>query len=274
MTLSDHLDMVGVQLKATWIQSRKANGDTVQQKVTTTINGWKAGKFMPLVLRPWSINSYVLSKVWSKCGSVDLRADDISAITSSVKSWLYADLYEKPSGAVMCRPSTHGGLGVASVKYKALALLIRTFLETAAIPSFRHSLLHTVMFRYHVLGDTIVPDPGFLPYYPVEFFQTIKKVHLHSPLNILSMSSGQWVRLLTEERLTMQQGSNEYVPCRAEALSPKSDWELCWRIGRLTGLSSDLTSFNFKLQHGLLVTKQRQNHFNPRSSSTCSLCDT
>ena len=39
------------------------------------------------------------------------------------------------------------------------------------------------------------------------------------------------------------------------------------------GLSSDLTSFNFKLQHGLLVTKQRQHHFNPRSIPTCSHCD-
>ena len=56
------------------------------------------------MLRPLSVNSNVMSKVWFRCGSVDLRVGDISAINSSVKSWIYADLYEKPSEAVMCRP--------------------------------------------------------------------------------------------------------------------------------------------------------------------------
>ena len=69
--LSDHLDMVGVQLHATWTQTRKSNGDIVQQRVSSTVNPWRAGKFMPLTMRPWSINCYVLSKVWFKCGSVD-----------------------------------------------------------------------------------------------------------------------------------------------------------------------------------------------------------
>ena len=182
MRLSDHLDMVGVELWATWSQSRKANGDIVQKRVSTTINAWKAGKFMPLVLRPWSINCYALSKVWFKCGSVNLRAVDISALNSSLKSWLYADLLEKPSEAVMCRPSTHGGLGVVGIRFKSLALLIRTFLETVAIPTFRHSLLHSALYRYHILDDYSIPNPGFPSYYPLEFFQTIKKVHYNSPL--------------------------------------------------------------------------------------------
>ena len=86
MILSEHLDMVGVQLRATWTQTRKANCDIIQQRVTTIINSWKSGKFMPLVLRPWSINSYVMSKVWFRCGSVDLRVSDITSINSSVKS--------------------------------------------------------------------------------------------------------------------------------------------------------------------------------------------
>ena len=74
-----------------------------------------------------------MSKVWFRCGSVDLREGAISAMSKSVKSWLYADLYEKPSEAVMCRPSHSGGLGVNSVRYKAKAILIRTFLETTII---------------------------------------------------------------------------------------------------------------------------------------------
>ena len=72
---------------------------------------------MALTMRPWSVNSYVLllSKVWFRCGTVDLRVCDIAAITSSVKSWLYADLLEKPAETVMGRPHSHGGLGVFSV---------------------------------------------------------------------------------------------------------------------------------------------------------------
>jgi hypothetical protein len=128
--LSEHLDMLGVQLRATWTQSRKANGDIIQERVSNTINPWRAGKFMALTMRPWSINRYVLPKVWFRCGSVDLREGDISAISKSVKSWLYADLYEKPSESVMCCPPTYG---VNSLRYKAQAqaLLIKTFLETA-----------------------------------------------------------------------------------------------------------------------------------------------
>ena len=158
---------------------------------------------MPLTMRPWSINSYVLSKVWFKCGTVDLRVSDITAINSSVKSWLYADLLEKPSEAIMCRPASCGGLGVTSVKFKALAILIKTFLETAAIPKFRHSL-HSNLFKQHFLEDSSIPDTGYLPYYPPSFFNTIKYVHNETPLNILSMSTSQWVRILTEDGLTME----------------------------------------------------------------------
>ena len=104
----------------------------------------------------------------------------------------------------MCWRTSHGGLQVTSVKYKAQAILIKTFLETAATPKFRHSLLHSILFRFHVLGDTTLPDPGYLPYYPPSFFQTIRHVHLETPLNILSMTTGQWVRILTEDGLTIE----------------------------------------------------------------------
>ena len=274
MILSDHLDMVGVQLHATWTQTRKSNCDMIQKRVSNIINAWRAGKFMPLIIRPWSVNCYVLSKVWFKCGSVDLRVSDLTAINKSVKSWLYADLWEKPSEAVMCRPPTHGGLGVASVQFKARAILIRTFLETAAIPKFRHSLLHSLLFRFHILEDQSIPDPGFPPYYPPDFFATIKKVHTETPLNILTMSTKQWVRHLTEDGLTMEMvsGQPQYIPCRAEMSSPLNNWSISWRLSRLRGLGSDLCSFNFKLLHSLLVTRSRLHHLNQAASANCILC--
>ena len=38
MILSDHLDMLGVELHSTWSQSRKANGDIVKKNISNTIN--------------------------------------------------------------------------------------------------------------------------------------------------------------------------------------------------------------------------------------------
>ena len=231
---------------------------------------------MPLSMRPSSVNSFVLSKVWFRCSSVDLRVADISAINSSVKSWLYGDMFEKPSEIIMCRPTSYGGLGVQSVKFRAQAALIRTFMETAANPQFRHSLLHWHLFQYHVLDDTTLPNPGFLPYYPDSFFQKIKQVHLHTPLNVKTMSTSQWTRVLTEEGVTMEQVPNQdtmqYVPSRSEMLSPNNDWLLSWRLCRLKCLNSEMISFNFKLLHNLLPVRHRLHQLTPATSSLCTLC--
>ena len=91
LLLSDSLQMVGVELKATWQQTRKANGDIVQSRVSNTINAWRSGKFVELTARPWSLNSYALTKVWYRSHTVDLRVTDITSITSKVKSWLHQD---------------------------------------------------------------------------------------------------------------------------------------------------------------------------------------
>ena len=85
IALSDHLDMVGVQLQATHVQTRKANGELIQDRVKTTINPWKGGKFMPLTQRGHSVNNYCLSKIWFKSASIDLRVTDITKITSQIK---------------------------------------------------------------------------------------------------------------------------------------------------------------------------------------------
>ena len=62
ITVSDHLDFVGVILKGSFAQTRRVNGDSVGEKVKKTINPWRAGKFMPLTMRPHSLNTYALSK--------------------------------------------------------------------------------------------------------------------------------------------------------------------------------------------------------------------
>ena len=59
MTISDHLDMVSVTLMASWAKTRKVNGDDLQLCIQNSIRPWKAGKFLPIAQRGWSINCYV-----------------------------------------------------------------------------------------------------------------------------------------------------------------------------------------------------------------------
>ena len=164
--ISDHLDMVGVELKATNTQTRMANGDELVLRVKNKVGPWQGGRFMPLSQRPWSLNNYALSKTYYRCNSVDLRVKDISAITSKVKAWLYMDQFEKPEDIVLYRPPSHGGLGLDHVKYKAQSRLITSFLETSSNPKYIHSMYHEALLKYHVMEDRSFPDPGFPPYYP------------------------------------------------------------------------------------------------------------
>ena len=66
--------------------TRKLNKVDLQSRVQNCIGSWRSGKFMPLVFRSFSTNTYCLSKVWFRTGSIDLRVGDIKAITSKVKS--------------------------------------------------------------------------------------------------------------------------------------------------------------------------------------------
>ena len=139
IVLSDHLDMVGVQLMASYQKTRKSNCDDLQIKVQHIVGSWRGGKFMPLTNRPHSLNMFCLSNVWFKCSSINIRVCDHKKITSNIKSWLFADQLEKPEEHVLARSRKEGGLGLVNVECKALSLLIRSFLETALIPKFKNN---------------------------------------------------------------------------------------------------------------------------------------
>jgi hypothetical protein len=270
--------MVGVELKATWTQTRKANGDIVQSRVSTTINAWKSGKFMDLSSRPWSLNTFALTKVWFKCHTVDLRITDISSITSKIKSWLYQDQLEKPEEMILFRPIKMGGLGLHNVRIKALASLIRTFLETSVNPSFLHNMYRTILFRVYVLqDDSISSPPPMPPYYSVSFFNSFRWVRDNTTLNVATMTTAQWYRVLLELEVTMvdtETNSMEYRKSRSELSSPSTDWELTWGRARLKGLGSEATSFLWKLLHHIFPTEERVARILPNSSEYCRQCPT
>ena len=274
MTISDHLEMIGVELRATWSQTRKANGDIVQKRVSDTVRKWKSGKFMNLTLRALSMNIYCFSKIWFRSHSVDLRELDFTKITSTAKSWLYADMLLKPEELVLYRHTSSGGLALLHVKMKALSGLIRTFLETACMPQFRQSLYHQLLFRYHVLNDRSIENPSMPPYYNEEFFAIIRHVHNQSPLNVAHMTEKQWYRFLLEYKVTMVQAEDtqELVPCRAELKDPEFDWESIWPRIRLPGLGSEISSFLFKVVHDILPTQERVARTSPTVSGSCRLC--
>ena len=70
IVLSEHLDMVGDVLKATYTQTRKTNCNELHEKFGNIMGAWKAGKFMPLTQTPWSVNTYALPKIWFRCHSL------------------------------------------------------------------------------------------------------------------------------------------------------------------------------------------------------------
>ena len=276
MALSDSLEMVGVELKSTWTQTRKANGEIIQSRVSNTINSWKSGKFMDLTSRPWSINSFALSKVWFRCHTVDLRVVDHTSVTSKVKSWLYQDQLLKPEEMVLHRPISMGGLQLHNVQLKAQASLIRTFMETAAHPNFQHSLLHTLLYRIHVLGDDSIQNPPKSPpYLSPSFFSTIRSIKETTTLNITTMTVSQWYRVLIEDTITMVQpddGPRHFKPCKAELSSPTTEWSISWRQARLKGLGSEASTFLWKVLHQLLPTEQRLARLNLKTSPLCKFC--
>ena len=99
---------------------------------------------------------------------------------------------------VIYSPISYGGLGVCSVRYKARALLIRSFLETAVIPKYRQNLHHSL------ISNVWISNPGFLPYYPQPFFDTIIRVHKSPKNDVTKMAIKQWVKVLTEDTLSME----------------------------------------------------------------------
>jgi hypothetical protein len=209
--------MVGVVLKATFTQTHKTNCDELLERCGNVLGAWKGGKFMALTQRPWSVNTYALRKIWFRCHSLELRSGDFAMISSCIKSWLYADLLEKPEELVMHRPRLKGGLGIHHVKSKALAILIRSFLETAISPKFIHNQYHTTLFKWHVLRDTSMKDPSNSPFYSLEFYSAIKQVVQEGLLNVANMSTKQWYRVISEKNVTMEDGpahQQVWIPCQ------------------------------------------------------------
>ena len=228
---------------------------------------------MPLISRPFSVNTYCSSKIWFRTFSVDMRVADITAISSKLKSYCYQDLFQKPSEVMLYRSVEDGGLGLHHVQSKAQANLISTFVQTAANEKFRGSLFHSWLFRYHILGDKSLPDPGFTPYYDRNFFDVIDSVKKRTSLNLVHMGVRQWYLYLLEINVTKsifdEEKGPELIPCRVETKNLNVRWADVYAASRIKGLSPDNKSFLFKLIHELLPSKDRLHQLGQSPTALC-----
>ena len=184
----------------------------------------------------------------------------------------------KPEEMVLHRPHDQGGLGLHSVKYKAVAGFITSFLQTAANPRYHSNLLHSLLFRKYILEEEDVSGVPVQapPYFSQELFTIIRNVHNNSSLNIISMSEKDWTRLLTEDMITMETnfvtGCREMKKCKAELASPSTDWTLSWSLCRQSGVPPDLASFLWKMLLNILTTQERVHKTGASPTPMCKHC--
>ena len=105
---------------------------------------------------------------------MDLRVTDIKKISADIKSWLFADQLEYPEEFVLHRPRNSGGLGLLNIKYKAMAELTRSFMETAQNSNFNTNLHHQALYLWNVEERRDIPEPVKIPYMSEEVWDSIR----------------------------------------------------------------------------------------------------
>ena len=184
-------------------------------------------------------------------------------------------MLEKPQVEALYRAVGEGGLGLYSIKERALAALMFTFLQTAANPQFRRNHYHHSLYLCHVLEKS-ESGPSIPPYFQGDFFSTLRKLRDEK-------GSLEYIRFrdiynfLMEDVLrnvvTDDQVERPLKPLRCELAEPAADWKLTWHRVRLRGLGPELTSFLLKLTWGILPCKARVAKIIPRNNDPgCRLC--
>ena len=164
-----------------------------------------------------------------------------------------------------------------SSKYKGMAILIRSFLETAVNPKFQISMYHQALFLWHVRGSRNIPDPGRPPYYSLEMFEIIREVDNSNKFDIIKMKGKDWYIYLLDKyvlKSDIDENNQQNIVCKAEAEKPNVNWETSWQLARLGGLGSPSITFLWRMLHNILPTKQRLNRVTRTvNSPLCTKCD-
>ena len=201
------------------------------QFVKNITDRWKSGKFMPLLDRTQSVNVYILSKLWYRCGAVDLRKGDIDKMISHIKSWIYADMFLKPEEIKLFCGKKDGGLGMDCIETKSKSNLITSFLEMACNKKYLNNEYMTVLYNFHI-EDIGIRKPPPHPFYSAELFATIKQAKSDG-LDIVNSKIKDWYQYIIKKNLTHCRGENgEEIlrQTRLEYLFPQIDHSNRWKI--------------------------------------------
>ena len=256
IAFSEHLDMLGVPLYASFRKTKQNSGEDLKEKLRKKTGPWLS-KNMPLIQRAFSVNCYLLPKVWFRCHIVPLRKGDSDNFKKVVNRFVFADQLEKPKDLIKYRSRCNGGLQLHNIDCKALAVLIKIFLEMSISSKFRTSIYFSALYEFYVLDNTSISPPRRPPFYSQHFFDVIKSAREEN--QIAEWSSKQWYcyllgrNHLQKEVLDVDGESRwEDVQCPVETVFPNFDWEATWARTRLPGLNNDCRSFLWLYFHNLL----------------------
>ena len=115
-------------------------------------------------------------------------------IKKLTKSWLYADLLEKPEEMALFRKTEQGGLGLVHVQRRALACLILNFLEIACSSKYTRNIYHEELFQTFVMRES-EDDRSLPPYFKGDYFPTIRRIR-RAGLNLEKVTLREIYRFL------------------------------------------------------------------------------
>ena len=120
------------------------------------------------------------------------------------------------------------------------------------------------MYKFYILEDTSLPDPGLLKPYRYGAIEKIKLAKEKGE-NITTMDSAAWYKFFLNQSVLKMEvldgdiPSSIRIPCPTEEKQPDLDWDRIWFLARQKGLSNDARSFLFLLLNDLLLTRERKN---------------
>ena len=276
MSVVQELNILGVKMTRSSVTSRNVNGEELVKRVRDTINGFKAGRFLPLVSKPWTANCYVMSKISYRSSAYSLRQQDLNKIEAATKSWITQGLLLRPPELLLYRNLGEGGLGLVKASARCQANLIKNFV-TQGYPLSPHANSYlSTLFRCHVtheLPENLLKKP---PHFGGDFFHIISQTWLQQKGDILKISKKQWESIVLERGLTHvpdPQGSPTLIPTEQERRCPQTDWKISWDLIRTQGLSPNQKSSLFCLAHDLIVNNERLLRLKKRENANCSLCE-
>ena len=273
----EELDFLGCILGKSNPKSRALNGEFLKKKVKNTIASFKAGRHMPLVCRPYAINTYILSKISYKSAIFNLRVQDINSINSMTKQYLTQDLLLKPPEALVYRDSDQGGLGLVHAGARAMANLLNCFIQQSHPRSRFPNLYLNSVYRCYVLGELSEDKVKKPPFYSNEFFQFINEARAEWGEDILAITTRGWQQRVLQKGITHQiqedTGTFEVIRTKQEIRLPQANWISVWLLRRKRGLTQAQKSWLFKFSEGLHVNNERLCKIGKLSEGKCDHCE-